>query len=115
MIELFQSLLDEWRHEADVLRRHGCPQQAELLQNAMRQVEGLLTAQSNAPVPLAEAVRLSGYSASQFRRWLKDGTVRNVGTRGAPAVMRGDLPRKPGYHPLTAGEATKAVRQLRAS
>ena len=41
---------------------------------------------------LAESALVSGYSKRRLSELIKDGTLENVGRRGAPRLRRGDLP-----------------------
>ena len=44
---------------------------------------------------LRDAAQHSGYSREHLGRLIRDGKIPNAGTRGAPRIRRGDLPRKP--------------------
>ena len=43
---------------------------------------------------LQEAAAESGYSKRRLREFVHEGSVPNVGRKGAPRIRRGDLPRK---------------------
>ena len=44
---------------------------------------------------LHEAALHSGYSREHLGRLIREGKIPNAGTKGAPRIVRGDLPRKP--------------------
>lgn len=90
------ALVDRWRTTADLLRSHGAPGHARLLERLAADLEAELHAESAAVVDLAAAVFLSGYTRGHLRRLLRSGQLRNVGTEDAPAFIASELPRKPG-------------------
>jgi hypothetical protein len=45
---------------------------------------------------LAHAALLSGWSKRTLERWIRQGKIENVGQPGRPAVLRREVPRKPG-------------------
>lgn len=61
---------------------------------------------------IAEAARLSGYSADHLRREILHGRIPNGGRKRKPGIRRADVPRKPG-HPLpgAAADATLGIRR----
>ena len=68
---------------------------AKLLAKLIADLEQISSALSDQPVTLAEASRLSGYSPDHLARLVRQGRIRNVGRKGAPRVLVGDLPRRP--------------------
>jgi hypothetical protein len=48
-------------------------------------------------VRLQEASRLGGYSVDHLQRLVASGAIPNMGRKGAPLILRSDVPRKPGY------------------
>ena len=60
---------------------------------------------------MSDAVAESGYSKSHLYTLLSDGVLSNAGTKGAPRVMRRDLPKK--AQPANGGGFTErlAARQ----
>jgi len=87
-------VLARWREECVILRQRGAALQADVLESAAADVETALTVAATENVTLAEAARLSGYSADALGRMVRAGTLRNLGRRGAPRVRVADLPRK---------------------
>jgi hypothetical protein len=89
-----RTLLGRWASDAETLRRRGAPAQADALEANCRELEEALVAHDLESLTIPEAVKESGYSASQIRRMF----------RGQRNVTRGALPRKP--HLKAGQEAT---------
>ncbi len=87
-------LPESWRTDAAVLRRRGAEDAATLLEACAAELEAALREGTGAPVTLAEASDLSGYSVAHLRRLIADGALRNVSDNGRVRVRAGDLPRK---------------------
>lgn len=110
-------LLDRWRADAVTLRRRGAPNQADALEAAAEDVEAACAEYRLEHLTVSEAADLGGYSESRLYELLEEGTIPNVGRRGAPRIRRSDVPRRPGHRSdavqITAGE-TLADAALRA-
>jgi hypothetical protein len=89
---------EQWRRDAEVLRRYGQDSIAAVLEALAGELESD-TVQVSPEVGLADAVRLSGYCAAHLRRLVKEEKLRNLGTAKNPKFSTADLPRKPGYSP----------------
>lgn len=79
-----EKLADEWREEADLLRRRGAPRQAEALESAAEDLERRLRNWAAEPLTVAEAAEESGYSERRLRELLREEAVPNAGAAGAP-------------------------------
>lgn len=90
----FAVLLARWQEECAVLRGRGATAQADVLEGAAADVEATLTMVEAEAVTLAEAARLSGYTADALGRMVRTGALRNLGRPHAPRVRVADLPRK---------------------
>jgi len=106
----FASLLARWREECALLRRRGAAAHAEVLESAAADLEATLTMAETEAVTLAEAARLSGYTADALGRMIRTGALRNLGRPHAPRVRVADLPRKP--HSSGAPRQTARPRLL---
>lgn len=91
-----RELADNWRGEADLLRRRGAPRQADVLESAAEDLETAWTAWRRERLTVEEASAASGYSEAHLRRLLRDGTLPNAGEEDRPRIRRADLPKKPG-------------------
>ncbi len=91
----FSELLANWRADAATLRRRGATSHADLLDSLIADCEAALTIQQVEAVTLAEAARVSGYTADHLGRLIREGKLRNVGRPHAPRVLLTNLPRKP--------------------
>lgn len=108
------ALAERWRRDAEVLRRHGCGQLADLNEQHAADMLGALDADADELVTLSEAAALSGYSTRHIRNL----DLPQHGRKGAPLYRRGDLPCKPGHDPeraRTDAAALAARMNLRAS
>ena len=52
---------------------------------------------------LVEAARISGYSRNYLGRMVRAGRITNHGRKGAPRILRSELPMKVGCVPLSGG------------
>ena len=89
-----RTLLDRWRREVDVLRRHGSVEAATSLEACIADVEQFEQDYENEPLPPAVASEESGYSISWLLKMISEGRIPNAGRPYAPMIRRGDLPRK---------------------
>jgi len=92
-----ENLAARWRARAEDVRRFA-PAAAEAFLEVARDFEEWLRDQVLEPLSLHEAALESGYSVRHLRRMIRAGILPNVGTDDEPAVLRRDLPRKPGHH-----------------
>lgn len=90
-------LIQEWREEAEPLRRYGADSLAQAAEQHAEQLEAALDARQLNTVTLEEAAELGGYSYSHLQRLVDDGTIPNAGRKGAPRIFWKDVPRKPGH------------------
>ncbi len=93
---LVSRVTKRWLSEAETLHRRGADEQAVVLQSCANELteEGRLF--SLEALTLGRAAEESGFSYSALEKMVRDGTLPNVGKKGAPRVHRGDLPSKPG-------------------
>ena len=84
------------RARADEAEDMHSPVYAAGLRDAADMVEDAAAEWDGAPLSLAEAAALSGYSVDHLRRLLADEKIPNAGRPGSPAILRADLPMKPG-------------------
>jgi hypothetical protein len=89
-----RKLPDRWRSDAEVLRRCGHGRTADLCDLHAQELERAVRAHEMETLTIGEATVESGYSKSHLYTLLSEGSLANVGTKGAPRVMRRDLPRK---------------------
>ena len=93
-MEPIAALAEQWRGEAEVLRRRGAIAQAEVLESCAAELEASLRECELEALTLQEAAAESGYSYSALQKLVSSGELANVGERHRPRVRRGDLPRK---------------------
>lgn len=94
--QLLSRVTTRWRSEAEVLHRRGADEQAAVLESCASELveEGRFL--SLEALTLEQAAAESGFSYSALQKMTRDGTIPNVGKKGAPRVRRADLPKKPG-------------------
>jgi len=91
-------LPEAWRTEADRLReRYHDDVRANAWGTLADELEASLRAAELLPLTLTEAIAESGFSRSQLKRWMRDGTIPNSGTKARPLLLRANLPRKAGH------------------
>jgi len=115
-----ESLLSEWRADADRMRQYGHEATAAVCELHARQVEAAMDAMDAEALTLVEASEASGLSADHLGRLLRTGAIPNAGRKGAPRIRRGDLPRNPRrkmastqraeYDPVTDARALRSRR-----
>ena len=91
---LISLLTTRWRTEAETLHRRGADEQAHVLESCAVELEEQGRAFSLEALTLEQAVAESGFSYSAVQKMVSNGTIPNVGKKGAPRVRRGDLPKK---------------------
>ncbi|MFQ5903311.1 MAG: helix-turn-helix domain-containing protein [Candidatus Binatia bacterium] len=90
-------LAAKWLSEAELLRRRGLSGPARMAESFAEELETEIDGSQDEPLTIEQAARESGYSKEQLRRLIREGKVPNAGKRGAPRILRRDLPRKPGH------------------
>ena len=90
-------LADAWRADAAKLKQWGDEPRACVLLEAAGQLVTAIEEADEEPLSLVHAAAVCGYSASHLGRLVRAGTLRNVGRPNAPAIRRGDLPKKGGH------------------
>ena len=88
-------LVEEWRHDAGILRKYGCEAVAHVLDTVALQAEISFVEGAEERFTLKQASELSGYSTDHLSRLVRDGMIPNAGKHGAPRIKCVDLPRKP--------------------
>lgn len=92
-------LPDIWRARAAELEPYA-PPAAAAFREAAANLEKSMTDTLFEVLDLHDASIESGYSPGHLRRLLREGAVANAGTKGAPRIIRRNLPRKPGTAPV---------------
>lgn len=87
-------MFDKLEETAAHLERFGWPDQARATRETVRQATAALEAWWNAPLTLAEAQAWGGYSASQLRRLIQQGTILTAPEGG---IRRRHVPVHPGH------------------
>ena len=87
-------LANEWRKEAESLRRRGAEPQAAALESCAEDLEEVAREYDLEALTLEQATQESGYSYSALQKQVASGQLRNLGSKHQPRVRRGDLPRK---------------------
>jgi len=89
------ALGDRWRAEAETFRRYGDERGARACELHADELEAAMAAARLEAVTLEEACKIGGYSYSHLQHMVADGTLENIGTKGAPRIRRAEVPRKP--------------------
>ena len=102
---MIEDLVDSWRSDATRLRAWGCGASAVILERCAGELEEHAAAMADVALSLEAAAAETGYSTAHLRRLLTRGVLADVGQNGETAVLRRDLPFKPGRqrHPLPLG------------
>jgi hypothetical protein len=101
MMMAVSSLAVLWRQEAGVLRKRGDVRGADLMIQVAEDLATAMREDGESLLSLSDAAIECGYPAPSLGRMVREGKLTNFGTKGAPRIRRGDLPRKPG---LSHGE-----------
>jgi hypothetical protein len=89
------ALIERWRREADLLRRHGAVEAAATKEADARELEAFTEEYQLQTLSLAEAAAISGFSASHLGLLVNRGAIPNRGKPGGrPKIARKDLPKK---------------------
>jgi hypothetical protein len=90
-------LVWQWREEAEMLRtRYRNEELAALCEAHASDLEHQLHTSDAESVTIQQAAAISGFSYSHLRRLMDSGALTNVGEPGAPRLLVGQLPMKPG-------------------
>jgi hypothetical protein len=71
------------------------------LEECARQLSAALEAHALEALTLDEAAKESSYSYSAIQKMVAHGELTNVGKKGSPRVLRGELPKKAQASPST--------------
>ncbi len=107
-----KDLPTQWRERALLLREHGAPDQARLVEHLATELDQVLAAGGDELLSLVEAARESNYTSGHLGSLIKRGLLPNAGRPGSPRIRRSDLPtkkaKKPGRPPKKRkADATK--------
>jgi sirohydrochlorin ferrochelatase len=83
-----------WRARAETLSTYGDPNSARLWNIAATELERAMESSAAETLTVADAARISSYSAAYIGALIKKGTITNAGRTHAPRVRREDLPPK---------------------
>jgi hypothetical protein len=109
-----EELAGGWRHDAEILRRRGAPEQASALETCAEELDRQIDTWQREELTLEQAAAESGYTYWTLQKHVADGRLRNAGRKGSPRVVRQDLPRKACYHgPSLAESLLEARRTVR--
>lgn len=112
----FASFRARWLARRDELHRlRATVDAAALIDDILGEVNELCESESAAPVTLAEASKLGGYSIDHLQRLVSHATLPNVGKKGAPRIPRSAVPIKAGHAsgslPLPASDDQVSARR----
>jgi len=89
-------LVEIWRSEAEILRKHGLAAHADTLLAHADQVEVARATEANTLVGVKDAAQIAGKHPDTVTRWIRAGTLRNHAQEGeSPLVRKGDIPQRP--------------------
>src|SRR5258708_3998484 len=88
-------LAEQWRREAELLRRCAANEAATTREDCAAQLEAYERARSLEALTLTDASAESGYSKDHLALLVAKGAIENAGQKHAPRIRRRDLPRKP--------------------
>lgn len=101
------SLPPRWRDRAAELERYA-PAAAEAFKAAAQELEDALHDQEMEVLTLEAAHELGGYSAEHLAREIREGRIPNAGRKGAPRILRKDVPVKAGHGQRESGSLRSA-------
>ncbi|HEX8693371.1 MAG TPA: hypothetical protein VF746_13185 [Longimicrobium sp.] len=103
-------LLQRWREDAARFREYGSGGEAlaSVLDSVADQMEVSLRDDALRPLSLAQASVLGGYSVERLGALLRERPELNVGRKGAPRIMRSQVPFKAGHAPADSDDLRKA-------
>lgn len=89
------TLAQQWRKEATQLRqRYSLESLAQLCETHAQELTAAISHHEAEMLTLRAAAEHSGYSTSHLRALITNGTLSNVGRKGSPRLLRGELPYK---------------------
>lgn len=95
-MQTLRDVIDQWATRRDEMRRlNASVDAATICEDFLRDLEQMLRASGETKLSLGDAAKVSGYSADHIGRLVRSGKLRNVGRKGAPRVLVGDLPCRP--------------------
>ena len=94
-----RELPQQWRETAHLLREHGAPDHARLVEHLAAQLDGALAAGGDEALTLVEAAKESGYSPDYLGGLVRKGKIPNAGRSNAPRIRRSQLPTKKSSKP----------------
>jgi hypothetical protein len=98
MSDHLHRLAERWKGDADRFEEWNPDGPvAGVLRRCAAQLEVALSERAAEAMTLQQAAEAGGYSPRHLRNLLADGTVPNIGRKGAPRIARGDVPMKPGH------------------
>ena len=107
-----RALATQWRADADTFARYSGSQLADVCRRHADELDAAIRSIQGEALTLAEAAAESGYSKDRLRHMVADGTVPNAGRKGAPRVLRSEVPSK-GRSVRGVFDAASVVRGLR--
>jgi hypothetical protein len=88
-----RDVVDQWAIRRDEMKRlKASVDAATICEEFLSDLEEILRASGETRLSLGEAAEMSGYSSDHIGRLVRSGKLRNVGRKGAPRVLLGDLP-----------------------
>ncbi len=84
----------KWRSDAQVLRQRGGESLAVSLESCAAELEVWAKEWALERLTLSQAAEESGFGYSTLQHLVAEKRLRNVGSKHAPRIRRGDLPRK---------------------
>src|SRR5688500_14044701 len=85
----------QWRERAADRHVEGNEVAARVYERCADELDEFETQQQLEAISLDQAAMESGYSKAHLGRLITQGNLANVGKKGAPRILRQDLPRKP--------------------
>jgi hypothetical protein len=88
-------LFARWRYRLDdYTRTHALVSGEVIVNDVLRDLNAILSAEAEELLTLKAAADLSGYSTGHLSRLIRTGKLPNAGRPNAPLIRRADLPRK---------------------
>ena len=92
-----EDLAGRWRTDAERFQSLGQDAPARMSQAHAEELESTLREWQMEALTLEAAATETGYSRSALERQIQRGDLTNAGSKGAPRVLRRDLPQKPSH------------------
>ena len=113
MTPWLEQLRSDWEAAAAAAEKIGDTRGATIYRALLLDVTQRAESAGDELLDLEAAARESGYSRQRIRKLIASGELPNAGRKGAPAVRRRDLPRKPGAKQRPAGSLNAAADAAR--